>query len=247
MKKFFKLLLISFIIVLFGCGKEEKKEITISAAASLKEVMNELITEFESKNQNIKININLGGSGALKNQIISGAPVDIVFFASQSDLKDLDNKGMIEKNYNQDILKNRMVIAGKDKINDLSEIKNYKIAIGAPETVPAGKYAKEVLNSSNLWNEVQENIIFSKDVRSAMQYVEINEVDYAFIYKTDARIMKNGIISFIVPENLHKPIIYSYGIIKDKNSKEVIKFYEFLKSKNAQALYEKYNFELANN
>lgn len=139
-----------------------------------------------------------------------------------------------------------MVIAGKEKINDLSEIKNHKIAIGTPETVPAGKYAKEVLNNSNLWNEVQENIVFSKDVRSAMQYVEIDEVDYAFIYKTDAKIMKNGIISFIVPETLHKPIIYSYGIIKDKNSKEVIKFYEFLKSEYSQSLYEKYNFEIAN-
>lgn len=246
MKKFFKLLLVSFMVILFGCGKEEKKEITISAAASLKEVMNEIILEFEKENKDIKININLGGSGALKNQIISGAPVDIVFFASQTDLKDLDEKGMIEKNYNEDILKNRMVIAGKEKIDDLSKIKNHKIAIGTPETVPAGKYAKEVLNNSNLWNEVQENIVFSKDVRSAMQYVEIDEVDYAFIYKTDAKIMKNGIISFIVPETLHKPIIYSYGIIKDKNSKEVIKFYEFLKSEYSQSLYEKYNFEIAN-
>ncbi|WP_300344806.1 molybdate ABC transporter substrate-binding protein [Fusobacterium sp.] len=246
MKKIFKLLLIGFMVVLFGCDKEEKKEITISAAASLKEVMNEIILEFEKENKDIKININLGGSGALKNQIISGAPVDIVFFASQKDLKDLDEKGMIEKNYNEDILKNRMVIVGKEKINDLSEIKNHKIAIGTPETVPAGKYAKEILNNSNLWNEVQENIVFSKDVRSAMQYVEIDEVDYAFIYKTDAKIMKNGIISFIVPETLHKPIIYSYGIIKDKNSKEVIKFYEFLKSEYSQSLYEKYNFEIAN-
>lgn len=246
MKKIFKLLLIGFMVVLFGCGKEEKKEITISAAASLKEVMNEIILEFEKENKDIKININLGGSGALKNQIISGAPVDIVFFASQTDLKDLDEKGMIEKKYNEDILKNRMVVAGKEKINDLSEIKNHKIAIGTPETVPAGKYAKEVLNNSNLWNEVQNNIVFSKDVRSAMQYVEIDEVDYAFIYKTDAKIMKNGIISFIVPETLHKPIIYSYGIIKDKNSKEVIKFYEFLKSEYSQSLYEKYNFEIAN-
>lgn len=246
MKKIFKLLLIGFMVVLFGCDKEEKKEITISAAASLKEVMNEIILEFEKENKDIKININLGGSGALKNQIISGAPVDIVFFASQKDLKDLDEKGMIEKNYNEDILKNRMVIVGKEKINDLSEIKNHKIAIGTPETVPAGKYAKEVLNNSNLWNEVQNNIVFSKDVRSAMQYVEIDEVDYAFIYKTDAKIMKNGIISFIVPETLHKPIIYSYGIIKDKNSKEVIKFYEFLKSEYSQSLYEKYNFEIAN-
>ncbi len=246
MKKILKLLLIGFAITLFGCGKEEKKEITISAAASLKEVMNEIILQFEKENKDIKININLGGSGALKNQIISGAPVDIVFFASQKDLKDLDEKGMIEKEYNEDILKNRMVLAGKEKINDLSEIKNHKIAIGTPETVPAGKYAKEVLINSNLWDEVQENIVFSKDVRSAMQYVEINEVDYAFIYKTDAKIMKNGIISFIVPETLHKPIIYSYGIIKDKNSKEVIKFYEFLKSKYSQSLYEKYNFEIAN-
>lgn len=246
MKKILKLLLIGFAITLFVCGKEEKKEITISAAASLKEVMNEIILQFEKENKDIKININLGGSGALKNQIISGAPVDIVFFASQKDLKDLDEKGMIEKEYNEDILKNRMVLAGKEKINDLSEIKNHKIAIGTPETVPAGKYAKEVLINSNLWDEVQENIVFSKDVRSAMQYVEINEVDYAFIYKTDAKIMKNGIISFIVPETLHKPIIYSYGIIKDKNSKEVIKFYEFLKSKYSQSLYEKYNFEIAN-
>lgn len=79
-------------------AKRKKKEITISAAASLKEVMNEIILEFEKENKNIKININPGGSGALKNQIISGAPVDIVFFASQTDLKDLDEKEMIEKN-----------------------------------------------------------------------------------------------------------------------------------------------------
>lgn len=244
MKNIFKILLISLTVLLIGCGKENEKEITISAAASLKEVINELVQEFQKENKNIKININLGGSGALKNQIIGGAPVDIVFFASKSDLDDLDKRGLIEENNHQDILKNRIVIAGKEKIDDLSKIKNHKIAIGTPETVPAGRYAKEVLKNSNLWSEVEPNIIFSKDVRSAMQYVEIGEVDYAFIYKTDAKLMKNSIISYIIPEDLHRPIIYSYGIIKDKNSKEVIKFYEFLNSSKAKDYYEKYNFEM---
>ena len=244
MKNIFKILLVSLIILIIGCGKEKEKEITISAAASLKEVIYELSSEFQKENKNIKININLGGSGALKNQIIGGAPVDIVFFASKSDLDDLNKKGLIEENNHQDILKNRMVIAGKEKIDDLSKILKHKIAIGTPETVPAGRYAKQILENANLWNEIKSNIIFSKDVRSAMQYVEIGEVDYAFIYKTDAKLMKNSIISYIIPEDLHKPIIYSYGVIKDKNSKEVIKFYEFLKSSKAKDYYEKYNFEM---
>lgn len=244
MKNIFKILLVSLVILIAGCGKEKEKEITISAAASLKEVIYELSSEFQKENKNIKININLGGSGALKNQIIGGAPVDIVFFASKSDLDDLKKKNLIEENNHQDILKNRIVIAGKNEIKDLSEIKNKKIAIGIPETVPAGRYAKEVLENANLWNEIKSNIIFSKDVRSAMQYIEIGEVDYAFIYKTDAKLMKNSIISYIISENLHKPIIYSYGIIKNKNSKEVINFYEFLKSSKAKAYYEKYNFEM---
>ena len=67
--------------------------------------MEELSEKFQNENKNVKINLNLGGSGALKNQILAGAPVDLVFFASQKDLKDLDNKGFIEKEYQKDILK----------------------------------------------------------------------------------------------------------------------------------------------
>lgn len=245
MKKIFKFLLLFSIICFSVYSKDLKKEITISAAASLKEVMNELILKFQEENKDIQINLNLGGSGALKNQIIGGAPVDIIFFASQSDLDDLNSKGLVENNFHKNILKNRMVIAGQKEITSLEEILNHKIAIGTPETVPAGKYAKEILINEKLWDKIQNNLIFSKDVRSAMQYVELSEVDFAFIYKTDAKLLKNSKISYVIPENLHKPIIYSYGIIKDKASDETIKFYEFLSSQEAQKYYEKYNFEMA--
>lgn len=244
MKKFLmKLFIGMFMLSSFGFAKDY--EITVSAAASLKEVMGDLIKKFEGENKGVKVNINLGGSGALKNQIIAGAPVDLVFFASQKDLKDLDKKGLVEKDYQGDILKNRLIVAGRSNINSLEDLIGSKVAIGTPETVPAGKYAKEAFINSKIWEKIENDIVYAKDVRSAAQYVDLYEVDFSLIYKTDAKVLKNSEIVYIVPEELHSPIVYSYGIIKDRASEEVVKFYEFLASETAKKYYEKYSFELA--
>lgn len=222
-----------------------KEEITVSAAASLKEVMGELTGKFQNENKDIKINLNLGGSGALKNQIVAGAPVDLVFFASQKDLKDLDNKGFIDKEYQKDILKNRLVVAGRSNIDSLDKLVGSSIAIGIPESVPAGKYSKEAFINYGIWDKVQKDIVYAKDVRSAAQYVDLYEVDYSLIYKTDTRVLKNSEIVYTVPENLHTPIIYSYGVIKDRANENVVKLYNYLNSETAKKLYEKYGFEMA--
>ncbi len=217
----------------------------MSAAASLKEVMGELTEKFQNENKDIKINLNLGGSGALKNQIVAGAPVDLVFFASQKDLKDLDSKGLIDKEYQKDILKNRLVVAGRSNIDSLDKLVGSSIAIGIPESVPAGKYSKEAFTNYGIWDKVQNDIVYAKDVRSAAQYVDLYEVDYSLIYKTDARVLKNSEIVYTVPENLHTPIIYSYGVIKDRANENVVKLYNYLNSETAKKLYEKYGFEMA--
>lgn len=222
-----------------------KEEITVSAAASLKEVIGELTEKFQNENKDIKINLNLGGSGALKNQIVAGAPVDLVFFASQKDLKDLDSKGLIDKEYQKDILKNRLVVAGRSNIDSLDKLVGSSIAIGIPESVPAGKYSKEAFINYGIWDKVQKDIVYAKDVRSAAQYVDLYEVDYSLIYKTDARVLKNSEIVYTVPENLHTPIIYSYGVIKDRANENVVKLYNYLNSETAKKLYEKYGFEMA--
>lgn len=222
-----------------------KEEITVSAAASLKEVMGELTEKFQNENKDIKINLNLGGSGALKNQIVAGAPVDLVFFASQKDLKDLDSKGLIDKEYQKDILKNRLVVAGRSNVDSLDKLVGSSITIGIPESVPAGKYSKEAFINYGIWDKVQKDIVYAKDVRSAAQYVDLYEVDYSLIYKTDARVLKNSEIVYTVPENLHTPIIYSYGVIKDRANENVVKLYNYLNSETAKKLYEKYGFEMA--
>lgn len=235
-----------FFLSTMGFARVEKKEVIISAAASLKEVMEELKEKFESNNKNIKIGLNFGGSGALKNQILAGAPVDLVFFASQKDLKDLDERGFIDENYKSDILKNKLVVAGRLEIDSMKKLLNNTVAIGIPETVPAGKYSKEAFINSGLWDKIQNNLVYAKDVRSAAQYVDLYEVDYAVIYKTDAKVLKNSEIVYVIPENLYTPITYSYGIIKDKKTEDTIKFYEFLKSSIARKVYEKYGFQMVN-
>lgn len=246
MKKFLLTVLIGVMLLSsLSFSKEEKVEVTVSAAASLKEVMEELSDKFQNENKNVKINLNLGGSGALKNQILAGAPVDLVFFASQKDLKDLDGKGFVEKEYQKDILKNRLVVAGRINIDSLDKLIGSSIAIGIPESVPAGKYSKEAFINSGIWDKVQNDIVYAKDVRSAAQYVDLYEVDYSFIYKTDARVLKNSDIVYTVPENLHTPVVYSYGIIKDRATEEVVALYNFLNSDIARKLYEKYGFEMA--
>lgn len=246
MKKFLLTVLIGVMLLSsLSFSKEEKVEVTVSAAASLKEVMEELSDKFQNENKNVKINLNLGGSGALKNQILAGAPVDLVFFASQKDLKDLDGKGFVEKEYQKDILKNRLVVAGRINIDSLDKLIGSSIAIGIPESVPAGKYSKEAFINSGIWDKVQNDIVYAKDVRSAAQYVDLYEVDYSLIYKTDARVLKNSDIVYTVPENLHTPVVYSYGIIKDRATEEVVALYNFLNSDTARKLYEKYGFEMA--
>lgn len=247
MKKIFLTIMISLFSLCFmtGCKDEKPTEITISAAASLKNSLGDIIEKFEHENKDIKINVNFGGSGALKNQIIAGAPVDIVFFASQKDLVELEKKGLIDEKYHGDILKNRLVIAGKREISSMEDIIGDKIALGTPETVPAGKYAKQALENAKIWDKIKEDLIYTKDVRSAAQYVDLSEVDYALIYKTDAKILKNTKIVYTIPEELHTPVVYTYAILKGHASDANIKFYDFLSSKEAQKIYKKYNFEMA--
>lgn len=138
-----------------------------------------------------------------------------------------------------------MVVAGRINTDSLDKLIGSSIAIGIPESVPAGKYSKEAFINSGIWDRVQNDIVYAKDVRSAAQYVDLYEVDYSLIYKTDARVLKNSDIVYTVPENLHTPIVYSYGIIKDRATEEVVALYNFLNSDTARKLYEKYGFEMA--
>ncbi|MGM7684011.1 molybdate ABC transporter substrate-binding protein [Cytobacillus sp. Hm23] len=247
-------------VVLIGCspsqsnndgkGTEQREiELTISAAASLRNALSELKSHFEQGNKNIKIAYNFGSSGALQQQITQGAPVDMYFSAAKDKYDYLVDEGMIAQGVN--LLTNELVlIAPKEhrtnisNFEDLTSPKISQLAIGIPESVPAGKYAKEALLHMDLWEEVEDKLILSKDVRQVLTYVETGNVDAGMVYKTDALISSDIEIVDVTDKSNHSSIIYPVGIIKDtKNIYEVEQFFEFLQSEQALTVFEKFGFK----
>ncbi|MEH7083056.1 molybdate ABC transporter substrate-binding protein [Neobacillus drentensis] len=233
-------------------NQPKKVEITISAAASLNEAMNEIKTNFQKTNQHISLLYNFGGSGALKQQIVQGAPVDIFISASKDHINELTKKGLIDYKNQKDLLSNQLVLitnkrqpAPLETFDDLENKGIKKIAIGTPATVPAGMYAKQTLESLDIWEAMNAKIIQTKDVRQVLTYVETNSVDAGIVYMTDIKVTDKVKIVAIAKEQTHDPIIYSAGIIKSSaQKKEVSLFYDYLHSATAKDIFEKYGFQV---
>ena len=136
----------------------EKVELNISAAASLQEAMVELEKEFKNINPDVKLTVNLGSSGSLMQQIQEGAPCDLFISAGAKQMDTLVEDGTVEKDAVKTLLTNDLVLvaAKGEKVDSLDALKAddvEKIAIGDPESVPAGKYAKEVLDNTKLYDD----------------------------------------------------------------------------------------------
>lgn len=178
---------IAMLLVLAGCSNSndnneskkddadngKKQEIQVAAAASLTDVTKKLASEFKKEHKNADIKFNYGGSGALRKQIESGAPVDVFMSANTKDVDALKDKNKAHDTYKY--AKNSLVLIG-DKDSNYTSVKdlkdNDKLALGEVKTVPAGKYAKQYLDNNNLFKEVESKIVYAKDVKQVLNYVE---------------------------------------------------------------------------
>jgi molybdate transport system substrate-binding protein len=246
---------IFLLITLSACSTQKPQqtkpvELTISAAASLNEALIEIKKNFETENPHIKILYNIGGSGALKQQIFQGAPVDLFLSAAIDPFNELTQKGLIDKENRVNLLSNQLVLVTNKEhpsdINGFSDLKlNHinKIAIGIPESVPAGKYAKQTLENLGLWRHLEPIIIQTKDVRQALTYVETGNVDAGIVYMTDVYVSDKVKIVATADEQTHDSIIYPAGILKSSaNKKEAELFLSYLQGKTAKTIFEKYGF-----
>jgi molybdate transport system substrate-binding protein len=237
------------VLILSACG-EKKVELTISAAASLTDSLNEIQKLFAKKHNNIKINFNFGASGALEQQIEHGAPVDLLISAGSKQMQALVDKQYVEHPIH--LLTNELVLiapAGGNTslktMEDLTKPEVKFLAMGQPESVPAGSYTKEALTYYKLWDKLQSKIVFAKDVRQVLTYVETGNSDAGFVYKTDAIHSNKVKITLTVDQASYEPIDYPAGLIKTtKHNKEALAFYDFLQSKEAQVVFTQFGFSL---
>ncbi|OAB42842.1 molybdate ABC transporter substrate-binding protein [Paenibacillus glacialis] len=256
------ILIISLIVVACNSSKNtttqtikapvETIELTISAAASLTNALQDIQTLYETTHTNVKLNFNFAASGALQQQIEQGAPVDLFISAATKNLQALVDKQFIQADKHTNLLTNELVVvvptdfnAVITKVSDLSHEDITKLAVGIPESVPAGNYAKEALTKANLWDTLQPKIVQAKDVRQVLQYVETGNVDAGFVYQTDALTTDKVKVIFTVDPTTYTTIKYPMGIISTtKHLEESEDFYTFLQTEAALKIFIKYGFSV---
>ncbi|WP_379132342.1 molybdate ABC transporter substrate-binding protein [Paenibacillus sp. sgz500958] len=228
----------------------KKTEIIVSAAASLQDSLDRIAVLYEKQHPDIDLIFNYGASGTLQKQIEQGAPADLFFSAGDKQMDALVAGGFIT--YHKMLLKNQLVLVvpsdSQSKITTITQLTDStfkKIAIGQPESVPAGQYAQQALTAKKVWEALQGKLVFAKDVRQVLSYVETGNVDAGFVYKTDALTSKQVRIGLTVGAHVHKPINYPAGVIKDsKHQNEAKAFYSYLQTKEVQDIFTSYGFLL---
>ncbi|MBF0548562.1 MAG: molybdate ABC transporter substrate-binding protein [Candidatus Riflebacteria bacterium] len=230
---------------------EAKKEILVSSAISLKNVLETVKKSFEEKNSDIRILFNFGASGALANQIMNGAPADLFISADIKDVRKLDENNFLATGTAGSFLENRLVFivpasSAQDisTLQDLTKAEFKHISIGNPRTTPAGRYAEESLRHFKVYEAVRERLILCENVRQALDYVVQGEVDGGFVYVTDIQTNSKGIRkSMMIPSEAHSPIIYGIGIVKStKERSSVDKLVDFLCQSESQKIFAEAGF-----
>ncbi len=228
------------------------KEITVSAAISLKNAFEEIGKIYEAKNRGAKVIFNFGASGDLMRQIAGGAPVDVFASAAQKDMDDAEKRGLIAVGSRVNFAANSVVLIVPLKSGtaiksfaDLESKSVGKIAVGNPMTVPAGRYAEEVLTYYKMLDAIKDKLIFTENVRQVLDYVSRGEVDAGIVYSTDAMVRaKEAAVVATAPEASHKPVVYPIALVKATGNRELAgAFITLVTSPEGKRILGKYGFK----
>lgn len=216
-------------------------EIHVSAAASLSDALNEIAKSYTQD----KLIFNFGGSSTLARQIELGAPCDVFLSADEAKMDALAGKGLIDAKTRVSVLSNTLVIVTTgDPVPNPRRLVSFKrIALAEPNSVPAGIYAREWLETLKLWKSIEPNVIPTDNVRAALAAVESGNADAAIVYKTDARIAKRVRVAYEVDRSEGPKISYPFAVMKHAEQPEAAKrFLAYLQSKSAKAIFAKHGF-----
>lgn len=228
---------------------QEAVELNISAAASLKEAMAKIEEEYKKVNENVTLVVNYGASGSLQQQIEQGAPCDVFISAGQKQMKALDEASLLLEGTYKDLLENDLVlIAPKDSdvsnLDDLITNKVKHIAVGEPSSVPAGKYADEVLVNLDLKDKIKDKLVFAKDVKEVLAWTQSGNAEVGFVYYSDTINTDNVKIVETTPSTSHSAIVYPIAVIKESKKPEAAKeFEDFLLSTDGQAILKDFGYK----
>jgi molybdate transport system substrate-binding protein len=241
-----------------GAAPQQSETITVSAAISLKDALDELGPMFQVQQHRknggngTAVTYNYGGSGILARQIEQGAPVDVFFSAAEKQMDELAAQNLIVADTRRDLLGNALVLIAPaqstalNSFQDLTDPAAKNLALGETSTVPAGMYARQTLEHLGLFAALEKKVVYAKDVRAVLTYVETGNADAGLVYQTDANTSKKIRVVAVAPADSHDPILYPAAVLHDSKEKPAARaFLEFLQGPDARAVFQKYGFTSA--
>ncbi|MEN6485689.1 MAG: molybdate ABC transporter substrate-binding protein [Syntrophobacteraceae bacterium] len=251
MPAFFRFILAAALLTVSYAGSAHAaEELIVSAAASLTNAFGEIATKFEAANPGVKVVTNFGASGALLQQIDKGAPVDVFATADQKTMNDAAEKKLIDPGTRKDFARNGLALvvprgnaAKVASLKDLARKEITRIAVGNPQTVPAGRYAKEALTHEGLWDELTPRYVLGESVRQVLDYVSRGEVDAGFVFTSDAAAAK-GKVEVAAGVGNHSPILYPIAGVASAEKKALArKYIDYVLSAEGMAVLAGFGFE----
>jgi molybdate transport system substrate-binding protein len=227
--------------------------LTVFAAASLKESMDEAALAFE-RDTGQAVRVSYAGSSALARQIEQGAPADVFVSADLDWMDELQSKGLIDPATRSELLGNTLVLvapkdsaakamvldAGTDLLPLLGE--RGRIALALVDSVPAGKYAKAAFTSLGMWDALQPRLAESENVRAALLLVARGETPLGVVYGSDAQAEPRVRVLARFPESSHPPIVYPVAKVKASAHPQAAPFVRWLHTPAAAAIFRRHGF-----
>ncbi len=232
------------------CADSVEPAITVFAAASLTDVLQELGDGFTGETS-IPVRFSFAASSTLARQIESGAPADVFFSADVQWMDYLQSRKLIQRGSRHDVLGNRLVlVASNDNAIKLKIAPHFglaaalgkgRLATGEPGSVPAGRYAQESLKKLGVWEEVENRLVPTDSVRSALAFVDRGDAPLGIVYATDALVDKKVHIVDVFPDDTHLPLVYPIALTTASRG-GAAKFVAYIRGPAGDAAFRAYGF-----
>jgi len=243
-----KQVLATSILALALAGSANAEEVTVFAAASLTDAVQEIARAYEASSGN-KVVFNPGASNDLARQIRAGAAADVFFSADSAQMDALERAGLVRAQDRVEVLSNVLVVIvpadSTDSLRSAADLASLRrIALADPEAVPAGVYARTYLQSAGLWEKLKERVVPTLNVRAALAAVESGNVEAGIVYRTDAAAARRVRVAFEVDREQGPRIVYVLAPLASSKKAAARDFVRHLLSAEARTIYERHGFLL---
>jgi molybdate transport system substrate-binding protein len=231
-------------------AEPRKPQLLVFAAASLTDVLGEL-SEAWQRRSGATVKLSFAASSILARQIEAGGAADVFISADQEWMDYLATRGLIDAASRRNLVGNRLVlIAPADSLVQLRVAPGFRLAaalaggrlaIGDPDTVPAGRHARRALTTLGVWDPIADRLVRADNVRSALNYVARGEAPLGIVYSTDAQIEPKIRVVDTFPDSSHPAITYPAAATVNA-APPAASYLAYLESSAALSVWKKYGF-----